>query len=345
MLVSIGRRAWYLERMQPYTKPRRKIIIGLAAALFIVITASLGGFYLYRTAWTNNFDVVLPGKVYRSAQPKGSDFARWTKAHGLKTVINLRGESTSADVANETAAAKQEGLELIHVRFSAMEIPSALQLRRLITALETAPKPILIHCHAGADRTGVASVIAAMALGGRDYETAKRQLSAYYLHFDNSREHIGGLLNEYEDYCIAHNLPRAGWQQFRQWAMEAYHPHYFLVQITPPAQIQARAGQAVAVTVKVKNAAHMAIPASEGAFNLAVFLGTSENDAPSAELGPRTPLPLGDIDPGMEIQMQTTFTAPPAGQYDVHFDLIEEHVTWFARQGSPMGTAKLTVEP
>ena len=153
MLVSIGRRAWYLERMQPYTKPRRKIIIGLAAALFIVITASLGGFYLYRTAWTNNFDVVLPGKVYRSAQPKGSDFARWTKAHGLKTVINLRGESTSADVANETAAAKQEGLELIHVRFSAMEIPSALQLRRLITALETAPKPILIHCHAGADRS------------------------------------------------------------------------------------------------------------------------------------------------------------------------------------------------
>ena len=42
---------------------------------------------------------------------------------------------------------------------SSKKFPSIVKLRKLVNILRTAPKPILIHCKAGADRTGLASAI------------------------------------------------------------------------------------------------------------------------------------------------------------------------------------------
>jgi protein tyrosine/serine phosphatase len=54
--------------------------------------------------------------------------------------------------------------------------------RQLIALLREAPKPILIHCQAGADRSGLASVIFLQQIAGIDEETAERQLSILYGH-------------------------------------------------------------------------------------------------------------------------------------------------------------------
>ena len=46
-----------------------------------------------------------------------------------------------------------------------------------------APRPILIHCRSGADRTGLASVVYLARVAHADEETAERQLSIRYGHF------------------------------------------------------------------------------------------------------------------------------------------------------------------
>lgn len=324
----------------------RRRLRGILAISIAVVLAAAGGFYLYRIVWMNNFDVIVPAKAYRSAQPSAKDIAAWADRYGLKTVINLRGESAKAALAQEKAAASQAGLQMVHIRLSAVDLPSSLEIRKLARALENSPQPVLLHCRAGADRTGLASVMAAMAIGGQDYRTAKKQMSAYYLHFDNDRTHIGGVLNEYEEYCLIHGRDLGGWAGFREWVMEVYHPLYYLVHIEPPAELSARAGQTVPVRVKVANASGRILPVRSGTFHVGAFLGSTEEENPEMELGPRVDLSNGDIPPGCEVEVTLSVTAPAqAGTYDVHFDVVEEGVTWFARQGSPMGTMKLTVEP
>ena len=49
--------------------------------------------------------------------------------------------------------------------------------------LRDAPKPLLIHCRSGADRTGLASVIYQAVIKGMDEDRAESQLSLRFGHF------------------------------------------------------------------------------------------------------------------------------------------------------------------
>ena len=291
---------------------------------------------------------MVDGQVYRSAQPSPDDLRKWTGKYGLKTVINLRGAKDRADYQAEVDAAKELGLTLIDLRTSAQRLPSALWVRRLIDAIETSPRPILIHCQAGADRTGLASVIAAMAVGGRDYASSKDQLSIRLGHVDGDQEHIAGMLAQYEEHCRGAGLPTGGWQQFRRWAVQEYHPGYFRVEISAPQELTAAPRQAITLAITIRNTSGEVLPAGAAGkvFNLACFTGTSEDDSPDSDpiLGPRLAIPARDLHPGESVQVEYPLSAPAtAGVYDIRFDLVEEGRTWFARQGSTAPTCRLVV--
>ena len=319
-----------------------------AALLLVLVVVAAGGYWFYVTTITTNFHAVVPGEVYRSAQPGPDQLQRWARRYGLKTVINLRGASRLRFYEAERKAAREAGLTMIDIRLTSQDAPSALWIRRLIEALRTAERPLLIHCQAGADRTGVASVLAAMAVGGQDYAAAKGQLSAKYLHVNPWKNRIVELLEEYEDYCRRNAVDTAGWAQFRRWAVEDYHPHYYRVEIAAPAALSARPGQKLTASVEIRNTSLRTIPAGDPAktFTLAVFTGTSTQQLPDSELGPRTALTKKDIPSGQSVRIEQPLIAPQSpGTYQIHFDLIEEHRTWFARQGSPVPTCELTVQP
>ena len=211
-----------------------------AILLPVLLVVAAGGYWVYVTTVTTNFHAVVPGQVYRSAQPGPQQLQRWARRYGLKTVINLRGVSRRRFYEAERQAARAAGLTMIDIRLTSQDPPSALWIRRLIEALRTAERPMLIHCRAGADRAGVASVLAAMAVGGRDYADAKGQLSAKYLHVNPWKNRVVALLEEYEDHCRRGAVDTAGWAQFRRWAVEDYHPGYYRVEIVAPAALSAR---------------------------------------------------------------------------------------------------------
>lgn len=71
-----------------------------------------------------------------------------------------------------------------HVDFgmSASKILSAERADELLAIMRDAPKPILVHCLSGADRTGLASVMYSQQIANMKEDVAERQLSFAFGH-------------------------------------------------------------------------------------------------------------------------------------------------------------------
>ncbi len=133
---------------------------------------------------TQNFHVVVPGAVYRSAQPSGADVIKYHERLGIRSVVNLRGVNRQAAwYRDEVAATEGLGIELITFEMSAKRRMSPDRARELIQVLARAPKPMLIHCNGGADRTGLAASLYLAGVAKIPEETAEGQLSILYGHF------------------------------------------------------------------------------------------------------------------------------------------------------------------
>ncbi len=86
-------------------------------------------------------------ELYRCEQPTPADSAD-LKALGVRSILNLRNHHTDSRKLAEA------GFELLAEPMNAGEVTEAL----LVSALRkfrAAPKPVLVHCWHGSDRTGV----------------------------------------------------------------------------------------------------------------------------------------------------------------------------------------------
>jgi protein tyrosine/serine phosphatase len=161
-------------------KVSKRIRAALAGVLFL--GAGLGGYIGYLKL-VGNFHTVIEGQLYRSAQPTPSQLETYVREHGIKTVINLRGENSNADwYGAEIAATRDLGVEHIDFRMSATTEFTPQRASEIVAIMEAAPKPILIHCQGGSDRSGLVSALYSNRIAGVAAETAERQLSLYYGH-------------------------------------------------------------------------------------------------------------------------------------------------------------------
>ncbi|NNN06058.1 MAG: hypothetical protein HKL90_09190 [Elusimicrobia bacterium] len=102
------------------------------------------------------FRLVSPG-LYRSAQPSLENIG-WLSGFGMATLLDLRDPITAA---LERRAAARAGIGVKSVPMSGLWAPTFGELDRALAVLTdpATPRPILVHCLHGQDRTGV--VIAA----------------------------------------------------------------------------------------------------------------------------------------------------------------------------------------
>lgn len=167
--------------IQTMSKRRRRIVRNTALAL-IVIGLGLGT-YLGFLQLSGNFHTVIPGEFYRSAQPSASQLESYVNRYGIKTVINLRGpDDKAAWYSEEIAAAKRLGIKHVDFKMSASTMVTHDVAQQLVEVMKSAPKPILIHCKAGADRSGIVSAIYSHEVAGVDQDKAERQLSIFFGH-------------------------------------------------------------------------------------------------------------------------------------------------------------------
>jgi len=131
-----------------------------------------------------NIHVVEPGQLYRAAQLNGSALDHVLDSYGIRTVINLRGEHNGRPwYDDEVAVTRKHGLIHIDVPMSANREPNRATISKLINALEDAPKPILVHCRSGSDRSGLASALYELIVAHKAAADAAGQLSFRYGHF------------------------------------------------------------------------------------------------------------------------------------------------------------------
>lgn len=104
------------------------------------------------------------------------------KYHGIKAILNLRDESKGDWYREEKAAADALGIKLVDYPLSSAQELSVEQAEQLAMLMKDLPKPFLIHCEHGANRTGLASAIYLDAVAKKGDRVAERQLSPFYGH-------------------------------------------------------------------------------------------------------------------------------------------------------------------
>src|SRR5207237_623295 len=84
-MVVIAEAAPASARARLRMPPRRVLWLVAAAALLAV------GFEASRVMLGSNFHTVVPGRIYRCAQPSTAALDQIIAEHGIRTVVNLRG--------------------------------------------------------------------------------------------------------------------------------------------------------------------------------------------------------------------------------------------------------------
>lgn len=120
--------------------------------------------------------------LYRSNHP-GKRMLKRARARGVRSVLSLRGPADNTHNIIERDAARQLGLELRFIKMRTTILPKRNALLDLIAQLRAMPKPILVHCKSGADRTGLAVTLYLHVIKGQPLATARRALNWRYAHF------------------------------------------------------------------------------------------------------------------------------------------------------------------
>jgi protein tyrosine/serine phosphatase len=132
----------------------------------------------------NNFHTLVEGQAYRSAQPSPLEIRSYFAEHKIATILNLRGSNPGSSwYDGELSTARELGIAHIDFGMSARRELTPQQVLQLVSIMKGAPKPLLIHCKAGADRTGLASALYLAEIAGQDEAASESQLSLRYGHY------------------------------------------------------------------------------------------------------------------------------------------------------------------
>ena len=201
----------------------------VAAALLTAIAVA-GGYEAVRVFAGSNRHAVVPGRVYRCAQPSGEDLRDVLQETGARTVINLRGTARHLDDP-KNAWYKAE-VETTHdlsvsqedITLSARLLPPPNELRRLIEVFDRTEYPVVIHCKQGADRTGLAAGVYLLLHTDATPAQARRQLWPRYGHVGyGPTARIDDFFDLYEAWLAEQGTAHTP-DRFRHWATTIYTP-------------------------------------------------------------------------------------------------------------------------
>ncbi len=93
--------------------------------------------------------------LYRSGQPDKDEFFSLHTFNGIRSVLNLRENNSDQEEINAVNRRWKNGITLYEIPLDTGNI-SEDDLYKILTVIRNAPKPLLIHCWHGSDRTGCA---------------------------------------------------------------------------------------------------------------------------------------------------------------------------------------------
>jgi len=202
-----------------HNRPLRLLRYSIYLALVVVAAESV------RVLALTNRHTVIPGKVYRSSQPNGAHVRDEARNKGIKTILNLRGLSNEFDwYKQECEACRDLGISQEDVTLSANSLPPTAEIRRIVEVFDHTEYPILIHCKAGADRTGLVSAMALLLMTDATLSEARKQLLPRFGHFRFGRlSAMDEFFDFYEGYLRSRGETHTR-EGFRHWLLNMYCP-------------------------------------------------------------------------------------------------------------------------
>jgi protein tyrosine/serine phosphatase len=195
------------DRILPSRRRRRIAALVLGAAL--ALPAGLG-LWLAGLQLTGNIHAVEPGVLYRSAQLGESALIDVIDDYHIKSVINLRGADQQAFwYRRELAVSRAHGVAHYDFPLSANSLVDPATMARIDALLRSAPKPVLIHCQSGADRTGLVAALYQYAIAARPPAEAAAQLSLRYGHVPYLWSRTGAMDESFAIF-VRENSPKPG---------------------------------------------------------------------------------------------------------------------------------------
>jgi len=158
--------------------------IKAVAWVFGVLLLLFGIYRLYLSE-QGNFHAITPGEAYRSAQLDRDELEHYIKKHKIKSILCLRNDTDNGNAAwykEEVEVGAENGITHYFVPISQKREPEARNIAEIIRIFHSAPRPILIHCKAGADRTGLAAAMWKVSVDKESKAEAKKQLSLRFFH-------------------------------------------------------------------------------------------------------------------------------------------------------------------
>ena len=167
-----------------------------------------------------NFHWVLPGEAARAAQAWAGGLGPFLKRRGIRAIINLRGRNDDLSWwRNETRIAEAGGIAHLDAMMDSRKLPTRAMLVRLVECFDAAPRPFMLKCSGGQDRTSFAAALYLVHRGGWPAMTeAKAQFARFpYFHLPKTNQRW---LARFLDFAIEDS----GGAPVARWIAERYEP-------------------------------------------------------------------------------------------------------------------------
>jgi protein tyrosine/serine phosphatase len=169
---------------------------------------------VFRLVWGNVAEVV-PGRLYRCNHPLPWRLGDLVRRYGLRTLINLRGQTGNGSDALSRDAAARLGLDFVDMSLESRGAPQRDRILRLHDIYRDMRAPALVHCKSGADRAGLAAGLFLLFEGG----TARDALRQLSWRFGHVRQAKTGILDA---FFLHYQREGEGRKPFLDWVREDY---------------------------------------------------------------------------------------------------------------------------
>ena len=147
------------------------LLVGLLSPVFLLNACQTSPDRNYDgpgIAYPKNFHKVNDD-IYRSGQPDADEMASLSSFEGIRSILNLRDSHDDEDEVGTL------NIRRFDIPISAGSITED-DLVRILQTVRSAPKPVLIHCWHGSDRTGAAVAACRIVFEGWSVEQAVSEL-------------------------------------------------------------------------------------------------------------------------------------------------------------------------